>query len=320
MSISIRHITGQGHLQHFILTSILLLVAASCSTGIESTKKIKMNKEDVRLMTRSEEQTLASSLQGIPLSAWETGKEFLAMSDRTQFIFEPNEDTGSNLDSISGRTLIYAGTESRLKPDLDEECVILFTDGSRTLKFPTGKTTEKALKEIDSSKLPLMSDLDLIHQWKNKIKGATLWTKSNLWYDEKGDRQPGQKFAKVTVTDVIPTTGDFPMKVMIHQSTGQDAFIQMNYTSDTYDSRNFAALFFMTDPKIRYPHISEENWRLIQEGKVGLGMTKEECKLSLGNPDELRSGHSQSQLMDIWQYANGTYLMFTDGLLTRFRQ
>ena len=79
-------------------------------------------------------------------------------------------------------------------------------------------------------------------------------------------------------------------------------------------------LFLLADPKGKYPHISNENWALIQQGKVGTGMTKEECKLSIGNPDDLQSGHSRSQTMDIWQYNDGTFLMFEDGLLTRFRQ
>ncbi|MDE7096016.1 MAG: hypothetical protein K2O47_00810, partial [Muribaculaceae bacterium] len=169
-------------------------------------------------------------------------------------------------------------------------------------------------------RLPLLADLELIEKWKEKINGKTLWTKSNLWYDRHGERCPGQKFAKVKVTDVLPTTGDFPMKVRICRRQGEEAYLQMNYTSDMFDSRNFASVFFLTDPKNNYPQISEENWDLIKDGKVGSGMTKDECKLALGNPDEVNSGHNHSQTMDIWQYANGTYLIFTDGLLTRFRQ
>ena len=94
----------------------------------------------------------------------------------------------------------------------------------------------------------------------------------------------------------------------------------MNYTSDLHDSRSFSALFYLSDPKRRYPQITQENWALIQEGKVGLGMTKEECKLAIGNPDEVRSGHNRAQIMDIWQYSNGTYLFFADGLLNEYRQ
>ncbi|MDE7419018.1 MAG: hypothetical protein K2N35_02285, partial [Muribaculaceae bacterium] len=309
------------YLRKIIAIGILGAALASCSTGIESTKPIKMNKEDVKLMAKSEEQKLAESLQGLPLSAWEKGKRFLAMSDRTFYIFEP---TGSISDpdkeSLSGKILTYEGLDTHVNPDLKDECVIIFSDGSNIFRYRTKKSTAEAMSEIDSSKLPLLSDLDLVESWKEKLKGSALWTKSNLWYDKSGNRQNGLKFAKVTVSDVLPTTGDFPMQVMITGPGGEEAFLQMNYTSDQHDSRNFAAIFSLSDPKRRYPQISEENWALIQKGKVGLGMTKEECKLAIGNPDELRTGHNRVQTMDIWQYSDGTYLFFTDGLLNEFRQ
>ena len=168
--------------------------------------------------------------------------------------------------------------------------------------------------------MPLIADLDLILKWKEKITGKTLWTKSNLWYDSGGDRIEGLKFAKVKVEDVVPSTGDFPIRVKITGPSGNEAYIQMSYTSDIHDSRDFASIFFLSDPKEKYPQISKENWNRIQRGKLGEGMTKEECKLSIGNPDEVRSGHSHSETMDIWQYSDGTYLYFTDGLLKEFRQ
>lgn len=300
---------------------VLAFVFSSCSTGIESTKTIKMTKEDVKLMSKTAEQTFSESIHGSPLSSWNEGKEFLALSDRTLYIFDPT-GLSSELSGelLKGSKLIFKGLDSYQTPDLKEECILLFDDGKQTYRYRTGKSTTDAMKEIDSSKLPLMSDLDLILQWKEKLNGKTLWTRSNLWYDEKGDRSSGQKYAKVTIIDVIPTAGDFPMKVKIKDENGKEAYMQMNYTSEAYDSRNFASLFFLSDPKARYPHITEENWALIKDGKVGLGMTKDECKLAIGNPDEVNAGHTHSQTMDMWQYASGTYLMFTDGLLTRFRQ
>ncbi len=298
-----------------------MTLCIGCSTGIESTKKIKMTKEDVKLMVKTPEQNLAESILGVPLSSWEKGRRFMAMSDRTLYIFEPASlESDLSEQSLKGKTLTYMGTESQTNPGLMDECVILFSDGNRILRYKTGKPTDVALKEIDSSKLPLISDLSLIEQWKEKISDKTLWTKSNLWYDSSGERMPGLKFAKVKVKDVVPSTGDFPMNVLIYGPGMKEASLHMNYTSDIHDSRNFAAIFFLSDPKDKYPQISDENWSLIQRGKLGRGMTKEECKLSIGNPDEVRSGHSHSQTMDIWQYSDGTYLFFTDGLLNEFRQ
>ena len=294
---------------------------ASCSTGIESTKKIRMSKEDVRMMEKSPEQKFAEAISGTPLSSWEKGRPFTAMTDRTLYLFEPTGfSDGKEETSLKGKTLYFTGLDSHLNPDLREECVILFSDGRNTFRYRTGKTTEAAMKDIDSSKIPLMADISLIDQWKEKLSGQTLWTKSNLWYDKAGNRTPGLKYAKVKVVDVEASSGDFPISVRILAADGTEGHLHMNYTADLHDSRNFAAIFFLNDPRQRYPHVTDEHWALIQQGRVGEGMTKEECKLSIGNPDEVRSGHNRSQTMDIWQYADGTYLMFTDGLLTNFRQ
>lgn len=149
--------------------------------------------------------------------------------------------------------------------------------------------------------------------------GKKLWTKNNLWYDASGNRISGLRFAEAMVEDVLAATGDFPVKVKLRTPDGGVAYVQMNYTSDSADSRSFPALFYLSDPKARYPQINAENWRLIQRGRVCAGMTKEECRLALGTPDELNAGHNADQTMDIWQYNNGAYLMFTDGLLTRYR-
>ena len=298
-----------------------IALCASCSTGIESTKKIRMTKEDVRMMAKSPEQKFAENIIGSPLSAWEIGRPFTAMTDRTLYLFDPVGVAPNGAEEpIKGKTLTYVGLDSHINPDLREECVILFSDGIRTYRYRTGKTTQAALKEIDSSRLPLMADAELIEQWKEKLSGMTLWTKSNLWYNAAGERKPGFKFAKVKVADVEASSGDFPINVRIIGPDGVDGYMHMDYKADIHDSRNFAAIFFLSDPKERYPNVTDEHWRLIQQGRVGEGMTKEECKLSIGNPDEVRSGHNRSQTMDIWQYSDGTYLMFTDGLLTNFRQ
>lgn len=280
-----------------------------------------MSRSEQRLIQRSEEQIFADVLKGAPLSQWPIGKKFIASSERTPLIFEPTGIEYNPEDSsFEGRILEYIGTESRITPDLKDECVLLFSDNDQIYRYPTGKSVEVALTEIDSSKLPLIYDLQLISDWKDRLSGLTVWTKSPLWYDSDGNRRAGLKYAKVIISDVTPTTGTFPMRVEIQLPGSDTAYLNMNYTADTADSRNFAAIFYLSDPKSKYPNITAENWALIQQGKICCGMTKEECKLALGNPDDVDAGKTPSQTMDLWKYGDGTYLMFTDGLLTRFRQ
>lgn len=79
----------------------------------------------------------------------------------------------------------------------------------------------------------------------------------------------------------------------------------------------FSSLFSLSDPKEDYPNIAPEIWDLICKGRVCEGMTKEECKLSLGNPQEVDRGHNWDQLLDVWTYSDGSYLFFINDRLTR---
>lgn len=280
-----------------------------------------MSRSEQRQMQRSEEQIFADAVKGTPLSDWEIGKNFMASSGRTPLVFDPTDvEYDPDDKTFEGRILEYQGYETRMTPDLKDECVILFSDSGKTYRYHTGKATQVALMEIDSSKLPLLYDLQLIYDWEKKLDGLTIWTKSPLWYDHEGNRRSGLKYAKAVISDVTPAVGSFPMNVKINLPDGDTAYLNMNYTADTADSRNFAALFYLSDPKAKYPNIADENWKLIQQGKICVGMTKEECRLALGNPDDVDAGKTPSQTMDLWKYGDGIYLMFTDGILTRFRQ
>lgn len=48
-------------------------------------------------------------------------------------------------------------------------------------------------------------------------------------------------------------------------------------------------------------------------------MTKDEARLSLGAPKDVSQGHNSALLYELWQYPDGSYLMFCDGLLQRFK-
>lgn len=94
----------------------------------------------------------------------------------------------------------------------------------------------------------------------------------------------------------------------------------MKGSSSNYESRSFSSLFSLNDPKLAYPGITPEIWEIICRGGLTVGMTKEECKLSLGNPKEVDTGHDWNSLMDYWKYDDGTYLLFQDGRLINYRK
>ncbi|MDE6409415.1 MAG: hypothetical protein K2K81_04125, partial [Muribaculaceae bacterium] len=177
----------------------------------------------------------------------------------------------------------------------------------------------EALENLSSLDIPMLIDLDLVDEYRKKLEGMKVWTRSQLWYDEAGEKKPGHKFIPVTITKVFPGDMLFNLHLKIKEESGAESTLYMNPTNRGLESRTFASLFFMSDPKTRYPSIQPEVWENICNGKVTIGMTKEECKLSLGNPDDVNTGHDWNQTIEIWNYKNGSFLQFQDGLLTRFR-
>lgn len=319
-----RNICGVGIKSGLHYTVIILMFAmafSSCFTGVEGTKKISLSKEDKKAIAPSEEEEFFKPVAGQPLSIWNKGKEFIAADNKTVLIFD-QEGLPIDLDktAIGGNVLKYERIESRISPNGKMNAVIVFSCGEVSYKFNTGKTPDEAAVQVTSDQIPMMIDLDMVKSARNLLIGKMLWTRSPLWYDSEGNRISGRKFVPVTVTDVTPGTLVFPVKVSFSDEFGKTAWAFLNFGNSGKESRSFANLFSLTDIRKKYPGIEDDVWNTICNSKVKSGMTKLECKLSLGNPAEVDSGHDYTQTLDLWHYADGTVLWFEDGLLTRFRQ
>lgn len=298
-----------------------LFLATSCFTGIEGTKKISLSRDDRKTLRPSAEEEFFRPVAGEPLSEWTPGREFIAADNKALLIF--NQE-GLPLDpdavALKGKTLVFEGTDRRIMPDGSYDMTLIFRCGDDRYVYDTGKNLEAAPLEVTSDKIPMLIDLKMIESARTLLRGKKLWTKSPLWYDDAGSRINGLKFIPVTIVDVEPGTIAFPLKVKFTTSDARSAWAMMNFGYSGKESRSFANLFYLSDLRERYPQIEDDVWHLICRGKVRAGMTKEECKLSLGNPSEVDSGHDYTQTLDLWHYPDGAVLWFEDGFLTRFRQ
>ena len=180
-------------------------------------------------------------------------------------------------------------------------------------------STDEAASRINTMNVPMIIDLEIVKKVGDRLIGKTFWTKSALWYDMEGEKINGRKFVPVKIEDIKAGDMVFPFKIFVSDENGKNAILYMNLINSGMESRTFPAVFFVNDPKLKYPAISQEVWDLITRGLVAEGMTKEECKLSLGTPDDVNSGHDWNQTIDLWRYDNGMYLRFQDGILTSFR-
>jgi hypothetical protein len=73
-------------------------------------------------------------------------------------------------------------------------------------------------------------------------------------------------------------------------------------------------LFTESDPRKEYKW-SASTWKLIEEGKVKIGMSREQVRLSWGEPKDINSTITRRGTSEQWVYS-GNYLYFENGKLT----
>lgn len=290
-----------------------LICSTGCSTGIERTKPITLSRNDIKLLKPSAETILMDSISAIPLGKWEVGRKFLVADDKVALVFLPGEYVPHK-----NMILEFSGIELKNNPAGEKEVVVVLRSGKEEYRYDSGMTSEKALASL--SAIPMLIDLDTVEQASRLLCGRSVWTRSRLWYDMEGNKIAGKKYVPVSILAIQPGDIVFPLKVLISDSDGKEFYFLMNTNDDGVESRSFANIFSLSDPREQYKSISPENWALICAGKIRTGMTKDECKLSLGNPSEVDSGHDWSQTIDFWKYSDGTFLRFQDGLLIDYRK
>lgn len=304
------------------LFSILIVAVSisSCNTGIEKTKTIRYSRTDRLITERTPEESLMDPIAAPLLSLWRKGREFVIADNRAMLIFDNEAVNDETADSIAGHHIYFETVDARITPGGQKQAYIIFRDlDGKMWNYPTGKRPDQASSSISATDLPMLIDVESVNRIDSIMRGRKVWTKSQLWYDTEGERFKGKKFVPVTIENVSIGNMVFPAIIHMLDEKGSESIQYMSIRNTGLESRTFADLFLLSDPRLKYKNISDEVWSLIQDGNLKKGMTKDECKLSVGNPADVSSGHDWSQTIDIWNYPDGKYLQFQDGLLINFR-
>lgn len=288
---------------------------SGCFTGVEGTSRITISKKEASLLSPSEEDKYLSDLKAPVLNDWLSGKPFLITDEKINYVI----DGIGNKMLVPGDTIFFQDIEAKQGPGGGETSVLTFSHKGILLAYPQEKPVSEIRQGLNSTQLPMLIDLELVNNFGRKLKGNTYWTKSALWYDDSLNYKKGVKFSAVTIEDVTPGNSFFPIKVKFKDTENRQGVYLLNAGTSGRESRNFSRLFYLTDPKNKYKNISDEIWSAICNEKLVLGMTKEECKLSRGNPSELDNGHNYNSAIEIWSYTDGTVLRFVDGLLVYYK-
>lgn len=111
-----------------------------------------------------------------------------------------------------------------------------------------------------------------------------------------------------------------PLWLIVKTSNGEKGFIPTAFSwSNIYEdrwveSRPWEDDFFEFNPKKKYAW-SSEIWKLIDNGKVRIGMNKEQVKLSFGNPKKVNEIILKNLIHEQWIYGS-QYLYFDNDKLT----
>lgn len=291
-----------------------LFPLTSCFTGVEGTQRVEMNKNDVLATLPAAEDRLVDSLKGLPLQGWKPGMRFVVLDDRAALMFDPQTLPPDPLSMhLANDTLQYISSEKRVNAALDTLTVLIFRDKEREFRLPLKNSS------ITSMNLPMMVDADVIDRFNNMLAGKTLWVKNPLWLNSDSLTVKGLKYSPVKISKVRAGVNVYPARICF-STDSLSGWLPVSLPESGPAARNFSQQFSLTDPRGNYPGISNETWHLIQRQQLAEGMTKTEARLALGNPKDVSQGHNSALLYELWQYPDGSYLMFEDGLLLRFKQ
>ena len=302
----------------------MAMLVSGCNTGIERTKTVTLSRGDMKILQPSAEDLLMDSIHPQPLKEWRKGKPFTITDNKAAYIYEITDANGfrATSDSLAGKTIYFNSVSLARNPGGEETPLVEFSlpaDG-KMLRFHSNKKLSD-MEDAIYQDFPLLIDLDMIADLNRLLKDRTLWIKTNLWYGPDNTPVKGEKFRPVTVLSATPGNLAFP--IFVNFSDGKTtASVPMNYrrSASGFESRSFSALFYLSDPRNLYPGITPETWEHICRGELAPGMTKEECKLSVGNPKDVEAGHDWNSVVDYWKYTDGSYLLFQDGRLVDYRK
>lgn len=292
------------------------MLQACFFTGVESTPRITAG--DVRRTETppTREDTFLARVGDEPLASWRPGMTFLVTDPRIARIFGLDDSAG---DTLTGRLLsFHSATQTEGVTGTGVTDLTFATPGGTLLDYRINRPMA-SLMESQSLTVPFTVQTGMAASADSACRGLRVYTLTGLWRDPADSPVRGLKFVHVTIDSVTPGNSIFPLRVAFTADDGVTGNLFIYPGSRDSAPRTFGSVFSFTDPRLRYPSITDTNWDLITRGRVAVGMTTQECRLALGAPAEINRGATQNYIHEAWSYENGRYLLFEDGLLKSVR-
>ena len=307
-----------------LLAGILLCAGmAACGTGIEVTEHVT-DKDVRRVIEQSSRQPMTVTLDPYrdSLPAWQQGKRFWVADDQVKQLFVNSSEYDKDTLRLAGHVLQYVSHKTGglfMDDDRYVEINLLDTATNKTYICRAGKAADANRPGFT---IPMLIDMDMVDHMARQVVGRDYYILTPIWYDRQSEQMlNGRHYIKVHIDSVLPGNAVLPLRALFTTADNHErAMVWMSDKTSTMRGRDFDALFTAADPRQGYLEISDAVWEHITRSELAEGMTKEECRLSIGSPKRISENPDQGGMREYWYYDGGSYLYFVDGLLSQFRR
>lgn len=302
----------------------------SCFTGVEYTPKVTEKEVRHANVVERPESHYLDDVTPEPFAQWQKGKRFTATDDR---VIRLMGASGVGISSLAGETVEYLGASEVMSITSQPVAELTFSTPQGQVTYRTDISLD-SLRRRSTFEIPFLTDDARLRKLAEKLKGNTYYITTPLWCNSEGVRVRGLKYVPVRVTGVTAGEGVYPVWLLLSYEVPLDApaddrifkpgatvtfKLPLSYDMTTGVARTFADQFSLKDPRLNYPRITDSNWQRIERGRVGSGMTRDECRLALGSPARVERVPGATTIYERWTYENGASLIFADGILSSYR-
>lgn len=166
--------------------------------------------------------------------------------------------------------------------------------------------------EADFIQLPYLFYVNDIESARIVLIGVKVW----------GTRETMFPYAPLTIIGVgIGKSTKCQHEILVIDGQGKKYSIQTNLSLTNAltleDEDNiFIDYYKFSDPEKAFPRIPKSDWNLIRQGKIRMGMSKDACNLSWGEPDDINTSKGSWGAHEQWVYPNNRYVYFDNGKLS----
>jgi len=293
-----------------VYTILLFTLVAICHTVAPAQPEPKQNGEAEKKSESKPDEAAPAPFTYQPIASW-VGKRFI-------FLPKPKGSESGTYEDFSRKVTHqkYAGRVARV--------ILANASGpSAFVEFEMEDDGERLRVFTVANKESIrgMALLDDIENARKQWVGKTLWSKMLMissYNEESGaiTMTPVNKFGPLKVVDVVPGWDEEkPVRFKLETPTGKQGFVDLNLSGtnvqkEVRNQSRFDGHLLAEDPRTKHKWKAGV-WSAIEKGQVYAGMTKEQVKMSWGEPEKV----TRAATGEVWTYPSGA-LVFKKEILT----